>query len=136
MVEAKNFVEKTLGKSLDKDEDIEQSKKSEKNSNSENKYSIPEYTPPPRSAQEAQTQQIPLVQIVERVVYKKRKVHGFFRTLTIIALLAVGFLMRGESTGILVLSVNGFKLNQIFPLFIIFSTLIIRSYKGLFGKIF
>lgn len=136
MVEAKNFVEKTLGKSLDKDEDVQQSKKSEKNSNTEKRYSIPEYTPPPPLEQEAQMKQVPLVQVVERIVYKKRKVHGFFRTLTIIALLAVGFLMRGESTGILVLSVNGFKLNQIFPLFIIFSTLIIRSYKGLFGKIF
>jgi len=62
--------------------------------------------------------------------------HGFFRTLTIIALLTIGFLMLGESTGIITLSVNSFKLHQIFPIFIIFSTIIIRSYKGIFGKVF
>jgi hypothetical protein len=56
--------------------------------------------------------------------------------LTIIALLAIGFLMLGESTWLITLSVNSFKLHEIFPLFIIFSTIIIRSYKGIFGKVF
>lgn len=44
--------------------------------------------------------------------------------------------MLGESTGLIELSVNTFKLHQIFPIFIILSTIILRSYKKLFGKIF
>ncbi|MEI6775173.1 MAG: hypothetical protein WCL18_10825 [bacterium] len=44
--------------------------------------------------------------------------------------------MLGETTGLITLSINSFKLHQIFPIFIIFSTIIIRSYKGIFGKIF
>ena len=90
MTEAKNFVEKTLGKRLDKDENLETS--------AEVKESVPTYTPPPPPKQEPLPPepiiiQQPIVQIVEKIVYKKRRIHGFFRTLTIIALLAIGFLM-------------------------------------------
>jgi len=129
MVEATNFVEKTLGKSLDSEQKPEV------------KESIPMYTPPPPPKQEfippqPQTIQQPVIQIVEKIVYKKQRIHGFFRTLTIIALLAIGFLMLGESTGLIELSINSFKLHQIFPVFIIFSTIVIRSYRGIFGRIF
>ena len=135
MVEAKNFVEKELGKSLDEEPQTEQIP--------EEKESIPVYTPPSPPIQEPEpqvpqffTQQPPVIQVVEKIVYKKQRIHGFFRTLTIIALLAIGFLMFGESTGLIELSINTFKLNQIYPLVIILSTIIIRSYRWLFGKIF
>ncbi|MFA5748033.1 MAG: LiaF domain-containing protein [Candidatus Absconditabacterales bacterium] len=71
-----------------------------------------------------------------KIIYVQKRVHGFFRTLTIIALLVIGILMRLESKGILFLSINKFSLDQIYPIFIIFSTIVIRSYKGLFGKFF
>jgi len=133
MVEATNFVEKTLGKSLNKENNAEISV--------EVKESVPVYTPPPPQRQEpvpAQPQipQQPIIQIVEKIIYKRQRIHGFFRTLTIIALLAIWVLMLGETTGLITLSINSFKLHQIFPIFIIFSTIIIRSYKGIFGKIF
>lgn len=135
MVEAKNFVEKELGKSLDETQPAE--------SVPEAKEQIPIYTPPPPQPQESVppvpqffVQQPPVVQIIEKIVYKKQRIHGFFRTLTIIALLTIGFLMLGESTGIIQLSINSFKLHQIFPIVIIFSTIIIRSYRGILGKIF
>jgi len=69
--------------------------------------SAPKYTPPITERKpkfidpEPQTQQIlqqPTIQIIEKIVYKKQRIHGFFRTLTIIALLTIGFLMLGEST--------------------------------------
>lgn len=135
MVEAKNFVEKELGKSLDEELTTEQAP--------EKKESIPVYTPPPPQSQEPEPQvpqffapQPPVIQIVEKIVYKKQRIHGFFRTLTIIALLVIGFLMLGESTGLIELSINSFKLHQIYPLVIILSTIIIRSYRGILGKIF
>lgn len=134
MVEATNFIEKELGKSLDEEENAERI--------SEKKQEIPVYTPPPPPMQEPTPpepqiiQQPPIIQIVEKIVYKKQRVHGFFRTLTIIALVAIGFLMLGESTGMIELSINAFKLHQIYPLIIILSTIILRSYKKLFGKIF
>lgn len=135
MVEAKNFVEKELGKNLDKENIVEQAP--------ETKENIPIYTPPPTQPQEPEPQvpqffapQPPVIQIVEKIVYKKQRIHGFFRTLTIIALLAIGFLMLGESTGLIELSINSFKLHQIYPLVIILSTIIIRSYRGILGKIF
>jgi len=133
MVEATNFVEKTLGKSLDPEKNIETPAAA--------KESVPVYTPPPQPRQEfippqPQILQPPVIQIIEKIVYKKQRIHGFFRTLTIIALLAIGFLMLGESTGIVELSVNTFKLHQVFPIIIILSSLIIRSYKWLFGKLF
>jgi hypothetical protein len=129
MVEAKNFVEKELGKNIN-DENV-----------SEVKETVPTYTPPPPPKPEfvpsqPQIIQPPVIQIIEKVVYKKQRIHGFFRTLTIIALLAIGFLMLGESTGIITLSINSFKLHQLFPYIIILSSIIIRSYKGIFGKIF
>lgn len=133
MVEATNFVEKELGKTLDGKENLEPTP--------ESKQTVPIYTPPPPPIQEPlppepQIIQQPVIQIVEKIVYKKQRIHGFFRTLTIITLLAIGFLMFGESTGLITFSINSFKLHQIFPLFIILSTIIIRSYKGIFGKIF
>lgn len=137
MVEAKNFIEKSLGVNLN----------TERNNNGEDniektieiKESVPVYTPPQQKndnivtpVPELQTIQQPIIQIIEKTVYKKQRIHGFFRTLTIIALLLIGFLMLGESTGIITLSINSFRLHQIFPIFIIFSTIIIRSYKGIF----
>ncbi len=132
MAEATNFVEKTLGKRLDQENNEESITKA--------KEFVPIYTPPPRQIPQFTRPQLDTpqasVKIVEKIVYRKQRIHGFFRTLTIIALLVIGFLMLGESTGIISLSVNSFKLHQIFPLFIIFSTIILWSYKGLFGKIF
>ncbi|MEI6673447.1 MAG: hypothetical protein WCL02_09520 [bacterium] len=130
MSEATNFVEKTLGKRLDSDEDIFTKNNTE--SLPETKKEPPVYTPPQNSSVQQQSIQQPVIQIIEKVVYKKQRIHGFFRTLTIIALLAIGFIMLGESTGIINLSINSFKLHQVFPLFIIFSTIVIRSYKGIF----
>jgi hypothetical protein len=42
------------------------------------------------------TQQPHQVQVIEKIVYKKQRVHGFFRTLTLLALLFVGILMLLE----------------------------------------
>lgn len=75
-------------------------------------------------------------QVVEKIVYKKQRMYGFFRILTMIALLAVGVLMLLESTGILKLSVNNLNLDVIYPVFIILSTIVIRSWRGWFGRIF
>lgn len=75
-------------------------------------------------------------QVIEKIVYKKQRIHWFFRTLTIIALLVVGILMLLEVTGVLKLSINNFNLDIAYAIFIVFSSIIIRSYKGLFGKIF
>ena len=86
--------------------------------------------------QETPSIQEPEVRIVEKIVYKKQRVHGFFRTLTIITLLAVGILMLGESMGIAKITFNGFALDTVYPIFVIFSTIIIWSYRDLFGKIF
>lgn len=134
MAESSNFVEKTLGVNLDS--------KINPDVFAEMKASAPIYTPPPQ-ATPTQTQlppqpQItqPVIQIIERVIYKKQRMHGFFRTLTIIALLIIWFLMLGESTGMIELSINSFKLHQIFPIVIILSTIVIRSYKWILGKIF
>jgi len=129
MVEGRSFIDKELHRNLDDvQENIPETKKS-----------VPIYTPPPHIQEQKKTEPQPqqtVVQIVERIIYKKQRIHGFFRTLTIIALLAIGFLMLGESTGMLSLSINSFKLHQIFPIVIILSSIIIRSYKGIFGKLF
>lgn len=87
MVEATNFVEKTLGKSLDPEKNPEMISEI----HPQVKEQIPVYTPPQKTLE-------PTIQIVEKIIYKKQRIHGFFRTLTIIALLAIGFLMLGEST--------------------------------------
>lgn len=133
MVEAKNFVEKELGKNLDKKEDNENSP--------EIKETVPTYTPPPAPIQEPVPVELqlpppPVIQIVEKIIYKKQRIHGFFRTLTIIVLVAIGFLMLGESTGTIELSINSFQLHTIYPLIIILSAIILRSYKKIFGKVF
>ncbi|AHB41260.1 hypothetical protein P148_SR1C00001G0467 [candidate division SR1 bacterium RAAC1_SR1_1] len=75
-------------------------------------------------------------QIIEKIVYKKQRVHGFFRTLTILSLVVIGFLMLLESLNVFSLNINGFNLNLIYPIFILFSSIVIWSYRGLFGKIF
>ena len=68
-------------------------------------------------------------QVIERIVYKKPRVHGFFRTLTILALLAIGFLLLGETMNIAKITVGNFALDIIYPIFIIFSTIVIWCYK-------
>jgi len=76
------------------------------------------------------------VQIVEKIVYKRERVHWFFRTLTLLVLLVIGFLLFGESMGIAKVTISNFSLDTIYPIVIIFSTIVIRSYRGLFGKLF
>lgn len=142
MAEAQNFVEKEMEKILETPESAPKEPQIQ-----------PTYTPPVRTFSpeikdipptkdvfnfppQSPTVQEPTVQIVEKIIYKKQRIHGFFRTLTIMALLAIGFLMLGESTGTITLWINSIKLHQIFPIFIIFSSIIIRSYKGIFWKIF
>lgn len=75
-------------------------------------------------------------QVIEKIVYQKQKVHGFFRTLTILALVVIGFLMLLETLHVFSLNINGFDLHLIYPVFILFSSIVIWSYKGLFGKLF
>lgn len=75
-------------------------------------------------------------QVVEKIVYQKQRVHGFFRTLTILALVVIGFLMLLEALNVFTLNISGFDLKLIYPIFILFSSIVIWSYKGLFGKIF
>ena len=82
MAEATNFVEKTLGKSLEPEKKPEAYEP------------VATYTPPPPPRQEfipppPQINQQPVIQIVEKIIYKKQRIHGFFRTLTIIALLVI-----------------------------------------------
>ena len=76
------------------------------------------------------------VQIVEKIIYKRERVHGFFRTLTILVILVIGFLMLGESMGIAKITIGTFSLDTIYPIVIIFSTIVIRWYRDIFGKIF
>lgn len=78
----------------------------------------------------------PQPQVIEKIIYKKQRVHGFFRTLTILALVVIGFLMLLETLNVFSLNINGFNLNLIYPIFILFSSVVIWSYRGLFGKIF
>lgn len=67
---------------------------------------IPFYQPqtPPMPAQATQPSQanieikVDTPQVIQQVIYKKQRIHGFFRTLTIIALLVVGVLMLLENT--------------------------------------
>jgi hypothetical protein len=75
-------------------------------------------------------------EIIERIVYKKQRVHGFFRTLTILVLLVIGFLMLGESMGIAKVTIGDFALDTVYPIFVIFSAIVIRSYRDIFGKLF
>lgn len=87
---------------------------------------------------EIETIEEPVVEqeVIEKIVYKKQRVHGFFRTLTILVLLLIGFLMLGESMGIATVTIGNFALHSIYPLFVIFSTIVIRSYRDIFGKLF
>lgn len=79
---------------------------------------------------------IPEPEIIEKIVYKKQRVHGFFRTLTILVLLVIGFLLLGESMGIAKVTIGDFALDTVYPIFVIFSTIVIRSYRNVFGKLF
>lgn len=90
------------------------------------------HTPPVQ----AEPVQIDTPQVIQQVVYKNPRIHGFFRTLTIIALLVVGILILLENTGVMKLSLGNVNLDLIYPIFIIFSTIVIWSYRWLFGKIF
>ena len=78
----------------------------------------------------------PQVQVVEKIVYQKQRIHGFFRTLTLLTLLFVGVLMLLEVMGIFSLSIGGVAINTFYPVFVILSVIVIWSYKGIFGKIF
>jgi len=78
----------------------------------------------------------PNSQIIEKIIYKKQRVHWFFRTLTILALVVVWFLMLLEALNVFSLNINWFNLNIVYPVFIILSSIVIWSYRGLFGKIF
>gem|GEM_PF-6731531 len=49
--------------------------------------------------------------------------------MTIIALLVVGVLMLLENTGVMKLSIGNTNLDLIYPVIVIFSTIIIRSYR-------
>lgn len=75
-------------------------------------------------------------EVIEKIVYKKQRVHGFFRTLTILVLLLIGFLMLGESMNIAKITIGNFALHTVYPIFVIFSTIVIRSYRDIFGKLF
>lgn len=101
-----------------------------------NMETIPFYQPQTSTPPEYMDMHVDAPQVIEKIIYKQPKIHGFFRTLTIIALLVVGVLMLLENTGVLKLSIAHFNLNLLYSIFIIFSTIVIRSYKGLFGKIF
>lgn len=74
--------------------------------------------------------------VIEKIIYQKQRVHGFFRTLTILALVVIWFLMLLETLNVFSLNINGFDLHLIYPIFILFSSIVIWSYRGLFGKLF
>jgi len=93
-------------------------------------------TPPPQASQANIEIKVDAPQVIEKIVYKKPRIHGFFRTLTIIALLVVGVLLLLENTGVMKLALGNVNLDLIYPIIIIFSTIVIRSYRGVFGKIF
>lgn len=78
----------------------------------------------------------PEVQVVEKIVYEKQRIHWFFRTLTLLTLLFVGVLMLLEVLGIFSLSISGVAINTFYPIFVILSVIVIWSYKGIFGKVF
>lgn len=77
----------------------------------------------------------PKVEVVEKIVYKKQRVHGFFRTLALVALLFVGVLMLLEWLKIFSLDLDWLDTKIFYPVFIILNVIVIWSYKGLFGKI-
>lgn len=88
MTEAQNFVEKELNKNSDiPSEEIPS-----------NPIPTPMYTPPVKTEKIPEGTPQPTIQIVEKIVYKRPRFHGFFRTLTLLALLVIGFLMLGEAT--------------------------------------
>lgn len=89
--------------------------------------SRPAGTPMPPQANVEVKVDVP--QVIEKIVYKKQRIHGFFRTLTIIALLVVGVLMLLENTGVMKLSIANLDLDLIYPVIVIFSTIVIRSYR-------
>ena len=79
MVEATNFVEKTLGVRLDKGKKLDPETNSP---TSEEKEQVATYTPPPQKQSipeftPPQINQQPVIQIIEKIVYKKQRIHGF-----------------------------------------------------------
>jgi len=94
-----------------------------------NEANVPIYNPANPPAQAQPTINVTVPQVIEKIIYKKVRMHGFFRTLTIIALLVIGFLMLLENYGIMKLSVGNLNLDVIYPIFIIFSGIVIRSYR-------
>jgi len=102
-------------------------------------WNIPFYQPAAQTATPPQANveiKVDAPQVIEKIVYKKQRIHWFFRTLTIIALLVVGVLMLLENTGVMKLSIGNTNLDLIYPVIVIFSTIIIRSYRWIFGKLF
>lgn len=91
---------------------------------------------PLQAKQETAYVPVPEPQIVEKIVYEKQRIHGFFRTLTLLTLLFVGVLMLLEVLNIFSLSIGGIAINTFYPVFVILSVIVIWSYKGIFGKIF
>lgn len=65
----------------------------------------------------------------------KQKTYWFFRILTIWVLVAIGFLMLGESLNVFKFYVWDLPLSKIYPIIIIFSTVILWNYKYFIGKI-
>lgn len=66
---------------------------------------------------------------------KKKKTNWFFRVLSLIALLWVGFLMLGESANILKINLAGFELANIYPIVVLISVVILFVYKNILSKI-
>jgi len=65
----------------------------------------------------------------------KQKTYWFFRILTIWVLVAVGFLMLGESLNVFKFYIWDLPLSKVYPIIIIFSTVILWNYKYFIGKL-
>lgn len=65
----------------------------------------------------------------------KQKTYWFFRILTIWVLVAIGFLMLGESLNIFRFYIWELALSKVYPVIIIFSTVILWNYKYFIGKL-
>jgi len=66
---------------------------------------------------------------------KKTKNYGIIRILILLVLVVTGFLMLGETTDLLSLSVKWLVLSQIYPIVILLSVIVLFSYKKIIGKI-
>ncbi len=108
----------------------------EENRSDQPSTTSPLFHQPLQAQQETPEVVAPEVQVVEKIVYQKQRVHGFFRTLTLLTLLFVGILMLLEGLWIFSLSIAGVAINMFYPVFIILSVIVIWSYKWIFGKVF